>query len=349
MSEGTTSEDYSISYYRDAHLGGVGDYNWDSEHWRTFFRMVADRVVGIANPASVLDVGCARGLLVQALREKAVDASGFDVSEHAIDSAHPEVRDHLWVASATAPIEGRYSLITCIEVLEHMSPVEAQLAMDRICEASDLVLFSSSPSDHQEPTHINVRGTDQWAAWFAERGFFRRTDVDVSFLTSWAVLFERRTLTVHALAQRYEQQYTTLNIELVEKRQALLEAYRQITRLDQQLNDQASGAVSEQVALVQEWEGEVLEARHQLLTMRDHVVGTEAEVGRLKRDNARLQSGAVRARKQTQNVRGRLKKARVRNRRLMRQLVTLKRDVETSRARPSLFRRGARKLVGGRG
>ena len=129
MSEGTRSEDYSSTYYNDAHLGGYDNYTWDNEEWRTFFLSLADRVVGIANPRTVLDVGCARGLLVQALAAKGVDATGIDISEYAIDSAHDDVRHRLRVTSAKDPVGERYDLVSCIEVLEHMGPVDAQQAM----------------------------------------------------------------------------------------------------------------------------------------------------------------------------------------------------------------------------
>jgi SAM-dependent methyltransferase len=346
MSEGTRSEDYSGTYYNDAHLGGYDNYSWDNEEWRRFFLSLADRIVGIVDPRTVLDVGCARGLLVQALASKGIDATGTDISEHAVASAHDDVRDRLRVASATEPLPGRYDLVTCIEVLEHMSPVDAQVAIDNIAAATDLVLFSSSPGDHDEPTHINTRPTAQWAAWFAERGFFRRTDVDLSFLPQWAVLFERGAPTTHTLTQRYEQLLATIDSELVEKRQALLESHRRISSLNEQLGRGVSDKVTEQSALVEQWQAEVLEARHQLLTTRDHVVGTEAEVTRLTRDNAKLRADLTRAKKQLGNVRGRLKEARQRIGRLERKNQQLAGEAAALRSRPSFARRAARKVLG---
>ena len=126
MSEGTRSEDYSSTYYNDAHLGGYDHYTWDNDEWRTFFLSVADRIVGVVNPRTVLDVGSARGLLVQALASRNVDAVGIDISEHAVQTAHEDVRDRLRVESATEPLGGPYDLVTCIEVLEHMAPGDAQ-------------------------------------------------------------------------------------------------------------------------------------------------------------------------------------------------------------------------------
>lgn len=290
MSQGTRSEDYSSTYYNEAHLGGEGDYGWDSDHWRGFFRMVAERIIGAVAPTTVLDVGCAKGMLVQALREKGVAAEGFDLSDHAIDSAHPDARPHLRVASATDPIEGRWSLVTCIEVLEHMSPTDAQRAIDEITAVTDRVVFSSTPADFAEPTHVNVRPTASWASWFAERGFYRRNDIDMTFLSPWAVLFERSEPTPRELVQRYEAQLNLVIAEMLDKREGLLAAHREVSVLTQQVEANTSDQLTEQVQLVKEFEAEVLEARHTLLVNRDHVVGTEAEIGRLNRDVMQLTS-----------------------------------------------------------
>ncbi len=347
MSEGTRSEDYSSTYYNDAHLGGYDNYSWDNDEWRSFFLSLADRIVGLVNPRTVLDVGSARGLLVQALVGRGVDASGIDISEHAVATAHPDVRDRLRVASATEPFGGRFDLVTCIEVLEHLTPVDAQLAIDNITASSDVVLFSSSPGDHDGPTHVNTRPTAQWAAWFAERGFFRRTDVDVSFLSPWAVLFERADLTLHTLTQRYEQQFEAVNTELFQKRQALLESHRRISSLNEQLESGVSGKVAEQAALVERWQTEVLEARHQLLTTRDHIVGTEAQVARLTRDNAQQRAQLVKSRKQLANVRAQLKETKLRIGRLVRENRRLADEAAALRSRRSFARRAARRLLGG--
>lgn len=338
---GTVAEDYADSYFEGGHLGGGGEYSWDDEEWRTFFQTVADRLVAVAAPASVLDVGAAKGLLVQALRARGVDARGFDLSDHAVSSAHPDVRDHLWVASATEPLEGTYSLVTCIEVLEHMAPADAQVAIDRMCAVTDLVLFSSSPDDHAEPTHVNTRPTATWMAWFAERGFFRRVDVDLSFLTPWAVLLERSDLPPRTLVQRYEQQYAQVSTELLAKREALLASHREISTLREQ-----GPASADQEALVERWRAEVLEARHQMLTTRDHVVGTEAQVAQLGRDNVRLNRELVRARKQLATVRGKLAQARQRANRLARRLERAQAAPAGPAPRPSLARRVVRKARG---
>jgi trans-aconitate methyltransferase len=341
---GTTSDDYASCYYNEAHLGGYDDYRWDNERWRDFFTMVADRIIAATRPTTVLDVGCAKGLLVQGLMVRGVDAHGIDVSTHAIENSHADVRDRLAVASATEPISGQWSLITSIEVLEHLSPSDAQLAIDNMCAASDRVLFSSSPGDFDEPTHINTHPTAVWSQWFAERGLFRRTDVDMSFLSPWAVLFERADPNVSALVHRYESLLTPLTGEVVEKRASLLESHRNVSALHERvtaleggppgaysLTKQHVANLEAQLATIHD---EVTRARHDRLTMRDHAIGMEAEIARLKAELGKARARANRLAKRVDNLQDKLKVERTIRRRMRARLDQLRAKVaaESKRA-----------------
>lgn len=97
---------------------------------------------------------------------------------------------------------------------------------------------------------------------------------------------------------------------------------------------------------VERWEAEVREARHQMLTQRDHIIGTEAAVARLTTDNAKLRREVNRTRKQLANVRGKLRAERAASRQLRQRLTHLRAELEAARQRPSLSRRVARKVLG---
>ncbi|TQK72249.1 MULTISPECIES: class I SAM-dependent methyltransferase [unclassified Nocardioides] len=270
-SPSTGSSDYGSSYYR-AHLGGNDDYRWEDDEWRAFFTGAAQRIVGLVEPRTSLDVGCARGLLVQALAQEGVDARGVDISDHAVETSHPDVRNRLSVQSATEPLGGPYDLITCVEVVEHMSPGDAQKAIDNICAATDTILFSSSPSDFYEATHINVHPTQEWVAWFAERGFYRRLDADVTFLAPWAVLFERADLSKRSIVERYESRLVPALIEISEKTSALLATSRRLAEVEDSVGVRRVVDDAEVLAL------------HADLTAIDHVLGLEATVARQERE-----------------------------------------------------------------
>ena len=257
MTTGTIAGDYGASYL--GHYSDTGEpYDWSSPSWREFFTNVARRLVeAVGDVGTALDVGCAKGLLVQALVAADVDAYGIDISDVMITSADETVAERLQVGSATDPIDHRYDLITCIEVLEHLSPTAALDAIDNICSATDRIVFSSTPDDFAEPTHINVLPTADWAAKFALRGFFRRVDVDLGFLSPWAVYFERADgVTARDLVHRYEGQLSVLRTEVLAKRTALLETQRKFAAAEEHV---------------------IGDLRHRLLMAQDNTIGMEAE------------------------------------------------------------------------
>jgi len=125
--------DFDEYYYRNC----CGQPYERNDAWLTFFGRIADRIVADIGPRRVLDAGCAIGLLVEALRGRGVEAEGIDLStwaiEHATDAAKPFVRE----GSISEPLPGRYDLIVCIEVLEHMPSDEADQAIANFAAHTD--------------------------------------------------------------------------------------------------------------------------------------------------------------------------------------------------------------------
>lgn len=208
----------------DYYATGCGRPYVRDDVWLAFFGRIADRIVADIAPRRTMDVGCAMGFLVEALRARGVDARGIDVSDYAIGQAHPDVAPYLAVASAAEPLPERYDLVTCIEVLEHMPSDLADRAIDVLAAAADDILFSSSPTDHAEPTHVNVRPPDAWAAAFARRGFYRDADFDATFLTPWAARFRKVDGPLGGVVAAYERrlwQLADANHQLREANAAL--------------------------------------------------------------------------------------------------------------------------------
>jgi SAM-dependent methyltransferase len=181
-----------------------------NEEWLSFFRGIADRIVSDIAPKRVLDAGCAMGFLVEVLRDRGVDATGIDISPFAVEHLHETVKAFCRLGSVTEELAGVYDLIVAIELVEHMPAREAEIAIANFCRHTNDVLFSSSPFDYQEPTHINVHPPEYWAEAFARHGFFRDVEFDASFITPWAVRFRRSSEPLHHLVRRYERRYWEL-------------------------------------------------------------------------------------------------------------------------------------------
>jgi GT2 family glycosyltransferase/2-polyprenyl-3-methyl-5-hydroxy-6-metoxy-1,4-benzoquinol methylase len=203
------SELYDSEYYAE-YDGGV-PYTRSEPHWIRFFAEVADNIVKKIAPKTSFDAGCAIGMLVEALRERGVDARGVDFSSWAIDQVPEGLRPYCQVGSITEPIEGHYDLITCIEVLEHLPASEAETVIDNFCAHADSVLFSSTPDDFDDPTHLNVETTSYWAELFARRGFFRDPDHDAVYLAPQAILFRKSWGGSRSLVSDYERALWHLN------------------------------------------------------------------------------------------------------------------------------------------
>jgi 2-polyprenyl-3-methyl-5-hydroxy-6-metoxy-1,4-benzoquinol methylase len=179
---------YGQEYYA-SHCGTIPYAR--NDHWLRFFGGVADAIVRSFAPARVFDAGCAIGLLVECLWDRGVEAHGRDISDWAISQVRADVRPWCKVGSIAEPVGGDYDLITCIEVLEHIEEEDARRAIRAMAAAAPRILFSSTPTDLDEPTHVNVRPSAYWLALWAEAGFAPSVTHDAGYLAPHAYILER--------------------------------------------------------------------------------------------------------------------------------------------------------------
>lgn len=162
-----------------------------SQHWRRFFSNVARGIVGEYNPATVLDAGCAWGFLVEGLRGMGIQAFGVDISEYGIAQAHLSIAKFVRVGDITELPDRRFDVIACIEVLEHLTPEDGERAIERMTANTDVVLFSSTPHDFDDPTHINVQPFTHWWDLFGRHGFAPNITKTAAFVNQNARWFQR--------------------------------------------------------------------------------------------------------------------------------------------------------------
>jgi 2-polyprenyl-6-hydroxyphenyl methylase/3-demethylubiquinone-9 3-methyltransferase len=97
---------------------------------------------------SALDVGCGAGLLTEALARLGANVTGIDATPEVIAVA----RDHAaamgleidYHAGDVQALEGRYDVITCMEVIEHVAdPAAFVQALGRRLEPGGLLVMST--------------------------------------------------------------------------------------------------------------------------------------------------------------------------------------------------------------
>ena len=263
---------YGKKYY-DFHCG---ELPYDDIRWKPFFEQIADHIVCDLSPRTVLDVGCAMGHLVVALRDRGIEAYGIDVSEYAISKVREDIRPFCRVASALESLPQDfpqfYDLVITIEVIEHLYEEDGDLFIKNICKYSDKILFSSSPDDFSEVTHYNVQQAEYWVKRFVREGFFRSLIYDSSYISKQAMLLSREQKDCARIAEDYEHyirqmrkesesvfsqqkaelehavleeqnKNATLKIEKEEAEQKVQVAKQKVLELEQQLEREKSYAV----------------------------------------------------------------------------------------------------------
>jgi SAM-dependent methyltransferase len=138
---------YGADYYRypDSNDESAIYYD-DSEDKRT----MSGLLVTSFGPRRSLEVGCATGLMVKAMRAYGVEADGFDFSHWCIEHASDQVRE--WVrwddVLKLAPPERPYDLVLALDVLEHLPPEQVPVALANIAAstAPGGIVFSVIPA-----------------------------------------------------------------------------------------------------------------------------------------------------------------------------------------------------------
>jgi SAM-dependent methyltransferase len=140
--------------------------------------VVVPVLVELLNPASVVDVGCGTGAWLSAFQASGVeDVLGVDGDF--VDRSRLLIPpDRFVVADLRRPFRlGRtFDLALCLEVGEHLPISAADLLIDELTGAAQLVVFSAAIPGQGGVGHVNEQWPDWWTRLFEARGF-RQLDV----------------------------------------------------------------------------------------------------------------------------------------------------------------------------
>jgi len=219
------SGDRSVEQTYDEHYyqtGFGGSHYGREQKWLRYFGDVATHLVADLSPKTALDVGCALGMLVESLRDRGVDADGIDISTFAVSHARTDIREHLFEGSILDPFpRPLYDLVICTEVLEHVPPKEAPSAVANLCRHARQIIFSSTPIDFAEASHLNVQPREHWIELFSRHGFLPDFDYDLTFLADWGLRLRTDLDPIEAL-KRCERRQWRLHTENLQLREALI-------------------------------------------------------------------------------------------------------------------------------
>jgi len=134
---------------------------------------VLDALFSHYKPNSVVDFGCGFGTWVKVCKElgvekiKGMEGPWLDANHLVIE------KDEFEHADLTKPLEFKvkFDLAITLEVSEHVIKNKADVFLDNLTKASDVVLFSAALPNQGGVDHVNEQWPTYWIEKFLQRGF----------------------------------------------------------------------------------------------------------------------------------------------------------------------------------
>jgi SAM-dependent methyltransferase len=196
----TTDAFYNEEYFE-------GKSRRSPPHSRDLIYPMAERTARFlcrhSTPARVLDVGCAKGYLVEAFHAQGVaQAVGLDVSAYAVSQAEPAVRGRLLVGNLMEGLPlatGTCDVITVMDLFEHLAdPVPALQEIGRVLRIGGSAYLKICHPRHlnatRDPSHVNVQPLVYWTTIFRQVGF------------SWVRVYETDVMEAGSVVDRMKSQ-----------------------------------------------------------------------------------------------------------------------------------------------
>lgn len=151
---------FGREYFDGTREQGYGGYRYDGR-WKP----IAKRAVEYwqLKPGDrVLDIGCAKGFFVKDLREAlpGLDVIGIDVSDYAIENAHPDAKPHLSKASCDdLPFEDNSFAaafaINSIHNLDRTGSMRALREIERVCPGRGFVQVDAYRTERERGVFLD--------------------------------------------------------------------------------------------------------------------------------------------------------------------------------------------------
>ena len=182
---------YDAQYFHSNWRAGVNNYSIEVR--RPIEGRNPQLILDIFRPNRILDFGCGPGALLYFLWELGAHAEGLDHSDYARQAAPPEVRERIHVMGVEDSLEalGRFDLVVCREVLEHLTVVQIQKAVENLCKLSSRYIYVTTrfsknrdnllaveTEPEVDPTHISLLNKDFLRCLFVLQGFRSRPDLE---------------------------------------------------------------------------------------------------------------------------------------------------------------------------
>jgi len=180
----SVSRRFAKEYFDGDRLYGYGGYSYHPRFWQATAKRFRDHYA-LADNASLLDVGCAKGFMLHDFKELMpnLGVAGIDISQYAIDNAMDSVKPFLQVGNARElPFEDNsFDLVISINTVHNLALEECRQALREIARVSRKHAFVTMDAWRNEGekermlkwnlTALTYMHADDWKKLFAEIGY----------------------------------------------------------------------------------------------------------------------------------------------------------------------------------
>ena len=138
---------------------------------RPDYRRVAASLVARLEFDSVADIGCANGFLLEAFLTAGKRVAGIELSPEVRQVLREDVEPYVSIGDFSE-MKGRYELVCCIEVAEHIPAPRSADLVDTLCGLAERwIYFTAATPGQGGHGHINCRPHREWLDMFETRGW----------------------------------------------------------------------------------------------------------------------------------------------------------------------------------
>lgn len=158
-------------YQTDIPRGKTDEFNYDvmDDEEKPFANNLASWIKEYYNPKEVVDIGCGSGTYVYSLRDKEIEAVGYDINDVV------EGKEYL-TKKSIFDLKHKSELIICLEVAEHIDSEYNDLIVEKLyknLKPGGTLIFTAAYPGQQGIGHINCQTKEYWWEKFTNIGLTR--------------------------------------------------------------------------------------------------------------------------------------------------------------------------------
>ena len=130
------AKEYEFDYWDGDRRFGYGGYRFIEGRWKSVAEVLIEEY-RLTNNSKILDVGCGKGFLLYEIKNilPDIDIVGFDISKHALENAHPDIKSYLMLQRAEDPYQfqdNSFDLVISLTTLHNLRLPDLEKSLKEI-------------------------------------------------------------------------------------------------------------------------------------------------------------------------------------------------------------------------